>query len=289
LWERTTNPRGAIGAGLTLAAHGGARLADLEMTQFHPTALVHDDPAHDGFLITEAIRGEGAVLLDESGERFVDELAPRDHVALAVRGVLSSGERVFLDMRKIDMRGFPNVAAALRRAGLDPSRELVPIAPAAHYTMGGIAVDLDGRASIEGLLAVGECACNGLHGANRLASNSLAECFVFGRRAGLAAAAAAALPADIGEPPAGGPDPVPPRPSRAALWEGAGLYRTAEGLTALLGDPFPLVRHIAGAALAREESRGAHQRQDFRVADARFDGMHVVIGGDAPPRLERWE
>ena len=289
LWERTTNPRGAIGAGVTLAEHGGAKLADLEMTQFHPTALLHDDPRHDGFLITEAIRGEGAVLIGEDGERFVDELAPRDQVALAVQGVLTSGSRVFLDMRKIDMRGFPNVARALRRAGLEPEREPVPVAPAAHYTMGGVAVDLDGRASIEGLLAVGECACSGLHGANRLASNSLAECFVFGRRAGLAAAASAPLPSGIGDPPAGGPDPVPPRPTRAALWRGAGLHRTAEGMRSLLDDPFPLARRIAAAALAREESRGAHQRQDFRVSNPRLDGMHVTLTREGEPRLERWE
>jgi L-aspartate oxidase len=289
LWERTTNPRGAIGAGLTLAEHGGATLADLEMTQFHPTALVHDDPRHDGFLITEATRGEGALLVDESGERFVDELAPRDQVALAVQGVLASGERVFLDMRRIDMRGFPNVASALRRAGLDPEREPVPVAPAAHYTMGGIAVDLDGRSSIDGLLAVGECACSGLHGANRLASNSLAECFVFGRRAGLAAAASPALPPGRGNPPSDGPDPVPPRPTRAALWRGAGLHRNAEGLRELLDDPFPLARHIAASALARQESRGAHQRQDFRVSDPRLDGMHVTLTGDSEPGFERWD
>jgi L-aspartate oxidase len=288
LWERTTNPRGAIGAGLTLAEHAGARLADLELTQFHPTALVHDDPAHDGFLITEAIRGEGATLVDEAGGRFVDELAPRDQVALAVQGVLASGGRVSLDMRRIDMRGFPNVAAALRRAGLDPGRELVPVAPAAHYTMGGVAVDLDGRSSIDGLLAVGECACSGLHGANRLASNSLAECFVFGHRAGLAAASAAPLPGGIGAPPASGPDPVPPRSTRAALWRHAGLHRGAEGLRALLDDPFPLTRRIAACALAREESRGAHQRQDFRTADPRFDGIHVTLAGDEDPQLERW-
>ena len=192
-------------------------------------------------------------------------------------------------MRSIDMRGFPNVAAALRRADFDPSRELVPVAPAAHYTMGGIAVDLDGRSSIDGLLAVGECACSGLHGANRLASNSLAECFVFGRRAGLAAAANEPLPKQTGTAPEAGPDPVPPRPSRAALWRGAGLHRTAEGLKALLDDPFPLARHIASAALAREESRGAHQRQDFRETDPRLDLTHVTLQRDAHPQLERWD
>jgi L-aspartate oxidase len=164
----------------------------------------------------------------------------------------------------------------------------VPVAPAAHYTMGGVAVDIDGRSSIEGLLAVGECACSGLHGANRLASNSLAECFVFGRRAGLAAAASPALPANPGPAPIEGPNPVPPRPTRAALWRGAGLHRTEAGLRELLDDPFPLARHIAASALARQESRGAHQRQDFRVSDPRLDGMHVTLTDDEDPLLERW-
>jgi L-aspartate oxidase len=289
LWERTTNPRGAIGAGLTLAAAAGADLADLEFMQFHPTALAHDDRELDGFLITEAVRGEGALLLDGTGERFVDELAPRDEVALAVHGVRESGGEVFLDMRAIDMAHFQNVAAALRRAGIDPRRQLVPVAPAAHYTMGGIATGLDGESTLPGLLAVGECACNGLHGANRLASNSLAECFVFGRRAALAAAALPAPPADPGPSPERGPDPVPPRSTRAALWRSAGLVRKPgdlEGLAAT--DPFPLARAIASAALARTESRGAHQRADHPETDPALDGMHSVVSGEAPVFLRRW-
>src|SRR5439155_24252750 len=189
-----------------------------------------------------------------AGERFVDELAPRDQVALAIEHVLRSDPtaRVFLDLRSIDMTHFPNVGAALKRAGLDPALDLVPVAPAAHYTMGGIATDLDGRASLDGLLAVGECACNGLHGANRLASNSLAECFVFGRRAAVAAAAAPPLPADPPAPTREPPDPVPPAATRAALWRLAGLERTADGLRELLDDPFALARTIAATALARE-------------------------------------
>jgi L-aspartate oxidase len=288
LWERTTNPPGAVGAGLTLAEHAGADLADLEFVQFHPTALRSE--ANDGFLITEAIRGEGAVLVDDAGERFVDELAPRDQVALAIQHVLLSdpGARVFLDLRAIDMTHFPNIAAALYRAGLDPGRDLVPVAPAAHYTMGGIATDLDARASLDGLLAVGECACNGLHGANRLASNSLAECFVFGRRAGVAAAAATPLPDDLGPPPGEGPDPTPPPATRASLWRNAGLERTADGLRELLTDPFPLARTIAAAALAREESRGAHQRRDRPAADPALDGRHVVVRAGTA-RTERWD
>ncbi len=156
LWERTTNPAGAVGAGLSLALAAGAELADLEFMQFHPTALRVEGP-RDGFLITEAVRGEGATLLDEHGERFVDELAPRDEVALAIQARLGEDGGVMLDMRSIDTGRFPNIEAALADVGLDPRRDLVPVAPAAHYTMGGVACDLDGRSSVAGLYAVGEC------------------------------------------------------------------------------------------------------------------------------------
>jgi L-aspartate oxidase len=288
LWRRTTNPRGAIGAGLTLAAAAGAELADLEFMQFHPTALLHDGE-HDGFLITEAVRGEGGLLLDEHGERFVDELAPRDEVALAIHRIRERGGEVRLDMRAVDPAHFPNVAATLEQAGIDPTRQLVPVAPAAHYTMGGIATGLDGESSLPGLLAVGECACNGLHGANRLASNSLAECFVFGRRAALAAAAEPAPPSDPGPPPERGPDPVPPRSTRAALWECAGLVRHPEQLERLAeNDPFPLARAIARSALARTESRGAHQRADCPKTDPALDGMHSIVSAEAPVSLRYW-
>jgi L-aspartate oxidase len=290
LWERTTNPRGAIGAGLTLAAAAGAELADLEFMQFHPTALLHPDPALDGFLITEAVRGEGALLLDGAGERFVDELAPRDEVALAVHRVRLEGGEVRLDMREVDPAHFPNVTAALQRAGIDPRADLVPVAPAAHYTMGGIATGLAGESSLAGLLAVGECACNGLHGANRLASNSLAECFVFGRRAALAAAALPELPAEPDAPPERGPDPVPPRPTRTALWQSAGLIREPAALAELAAnDPFPLARAIARSALARTESRGAHQRIDHPETDPGFDGMHSVTRGETPAQFQGWQ
>jgi L-aspartate oxidase len=289
LWRRTTNPRGVIGAGLTLASHAGAALADLEFVQFHPTALRHEGEL-DGFLITEAIRGEGALLLNESGERFVDELAPRDEVALAIQSILSAGGDVRIDLRPVDMEQFPNVADALARAGLDPRRDLVPVAPAAHYTMGGIATDLNGEATLPGLFAVGECACNGLHGANRLASNSLAECFVFGRLAALAALDREPPAATPGPSPQPGPDPVPPRPTRTALWECAGLRREPEALARLAeGDPFPLARKIARSALAREESRGAHQRVDHPETDPALDLTHSLVRGDGPARFERWE
>jgi len=288
LWRRTTNPRGAVGAGLLLAQAAGAALADLEFMQFHPTALRHDGP-RDGFLITEAVRGEGATLHNAEGERFVDELAPRDQVALAIETELerSGHPAVTLDMRSVDLARFPNIAAALEEVGIDPRRDLVPVAPAAHYTMGGVATDIDGRSSVPGLYAVGESACTGLHGANRLASNSLAECFVFGRRAALAAVA---YPEP---PPAAAPDEAirtvpPPDETRAALWAHAGLQREPAGLRGLLDDPYPLAGLIGAACLARDESRGAHQRIDHPDTEPALDHMHTLVEDGGEPRFEQW-
>jgi L-aspartate oxidase len=236
----------------------------------------------EGFLITEAIRGEGATLHGADGERFVDELAPRDEVSRAIQARMRETGRqsVSLDMRKIDPALFPNVVGALREAGLDPTRELVPVAPAAHYTIGGVVTDLDARSGVTGLYAVGETACTGLHGANRLASNSLSECFVFGRRAALAA---------LDEPPvpdtASRPDPAPiaavRRDTRTALWEHAGIERSAAGLEPLLDEPHPLARLIARSALERKESRGTHTRIDHPDLDPRLDGSHGVLLGPA--------
>ncbi len=291
LWSRTTNPPGAIGGGLLLAFDAGAELADLEMLQFHPTAVVGRNGA-DGFLVTEAVRGEGARLLDAAGERFVDELAPRDEVARAVQRQIdgSGATSVGLDMREIDPALFPNIVSALRKAGIDPEHELVPVAPAAHYMMGGIATDLDGRSSLDGLYAVGECSCTGLHGANRLASNSLSECFVFGARA--ARAATAESERRIAGVPSAAQSAAPsvtitPQ-SRAALWRYAGLERDGEGLRILAGDEHALARLIARAALTREESRGAHQRRDFPDRDPAHDGCHVTLRRDAVPTPISW-
>ena len=289
LWERTTNPRGATGVGMTLAHAAGAKLADVEFMQFHPTALVRPGERHDGFLITEAVRGEGATLITAAGDRFVNELAPRDEVALAIQRRLRDGDTVLIDMRDIDLARFPNIVSALEAAGLDPASEPVPVAPAAHYTMGGVATDLDGRASLPGLFAVGECGCNGLHGANRLASNSLAECFVFGHRAACAALDEPPPPAEEPPPPEPGPSPIPSIETRQALWRLAGLEREASGLERLLEDPFPLARLIASSALAREESRGAHQRSDRPETDPSLDRRHLLVGaGNGRPEWELW-
>ena len=288
LWARTTNPPGSEGIGLLLAHAAGASLADLELLQFHPTAVI-GLAGREGFLITEAIRGEGATLHDSTGERFVEELAPRDEVSRAIALRLQeSGERsVGLDMRAIDPAHFPNVVAALREAGLDPMRELVPVAPAAHYMMGGIVADLHAHSTLPGLYAVGESSCTGLHGANRLASNSLSECFVFARRAVLHALSeepspSSASPAEL-ETLQALPSPSPGTPvTREALWRDAGIVRSAEGLRRLLDDPHPLARLLARSALARTESRGAHQRLDHPKPDPALDQHHFVLtaGGD---------
>jgi len=282
LWERTTNPPGACGQGLVLAYRAGAALADLEFVQFHPTAL-----ADDGFLLSEALRGEGALLVDDDGSRFTDELAPRDVVT---RAIVERG-RARLDLRPVERERFPGLIATLERAGYDPAVEPIPVAPAAHYTVGGIVTDLDGRSTLPGLFAAGECACTGVHGANRLASNSLLECLVFGRRAAIAA---------VSDPHSGlrdtsetaqrrlrdGDEPVTPA-LRRALWEDAGVIRSAEGLERLRRSPALLPRLIAESALARRESRGGHFRADFPSEDDAFAG-HVVLEQGREPRIERW-
>jgi L-aspartate oxidase len=288
LWERTTNPWGAIGAGAVLAHAAGATLADLELCQFHPTALALPGAEHDGALVTEAVRGEGATLLDAAGRRFTDELAPRDQVTAAILDRIEADrtEHVWLDLRGLSEQRFPNVFAVCRAAGLAPEREPVPVAPAAHYLIGGVACDLYGRTSLAGLYAVGECACTGLHGANRLASNSLSECFVFGTRAARAA---------VAEPGAPSPPPLPEwrfeppaAATREAVWRCAGPRRSAIGLEQLCDDAYPLARMIGRAGLERRESRGAHRRADFPLPDPALDGVHLVVDAGSTVRYERW-
>jgi L-aspartate oxidase len=278
LWSRTTNPSGATGEGLLLAQAAGAALADLELVQFHPTAL-RDGNGHDGFLLSEALRGAGATLLDGDGERFVDELAPRDVVARAIAA--RTGTR--LDLREIERDRYPTLMATLERAGYAPADEAIPVSPAAHYAIGGVATDLDGRTTVPGLYAAGECAATGVHGANRLASNSLLECLVFGRRAGLSAVAGPSFDNACNTVLLG--EAVPG--AAAALWQNAGLIRSAEGLSRLLDAPNPLVGLLAASALAREESRGVHFREDFPVEDDALAG-HFVVQPNREPELERW-
>ena len=279
LWQRTTNPSGAVGEGIAMAYRAGAAVADLEFVQFHPTTL-----AGSSLLLTEALRGAGALLVDDDGERFTDELAPRDVVARAIdaRGT------ALLDLRPVDRSRFPGLMRRLADAGYHPDDQPLPVAPAAHYTMGGVVTDLDGLTEVPALYAAGECACTGVHGANRLASNSMLECLVFGRRAALATANEPALPPSL--------DPAP-RPAarepvthelREAMWSDAGLIRDACGLERLAALPQLLPSLVARSALARRESRGAHFRVDFPHEDPALGGLHTVLRPSREPEFEAW-
>jgi L-aspartate oxidase len=281
LWGRTTNPPGTVGEGIAMAHRAGAAVADLEFVQFHPTAV-----AGSSLLLSEALRGDGALLLDDNGDRFVEELAPRDVVARAIKARGS----VRLDLRHMDRSRFPALMQNLVDAGFHPDSEPVPVAPAAHYTMGGVVTDLQGATDVAGLYVAGESACTGVHGANRLASNSMLECLVFGRRAAVAA---------LAEPFPTGPGVRPPDLSRKnetpvtpelreALWEQAGLIRDAAGLASLTSSPHLLTSLVARAALVREESRGGHFRADFPAEDAALDGLHTVLRPGCEPELESW-
>jgi L-aspartate oxidase len=288
-YANTSNPVEVTGDGLAMAARAGARVADLEFVQFHPTALdVGADPMP---LVTEALRGEGAVLLDGDGRRFMvgehpdAELAPRDVVARAVYRHTAGGDSVALDATAAVGVSFPDrfptVYAACREAGIDPRVEPIPVAPAAHYHMGGVATDLDGATSLPGLFAVGETSRTGAHGGNRLASNSLLEGLVFGRRSGRAAGAAPPVSPAAAEAAAVDPGAEPdPQPDvihllREIMWDRVGVVRTARGLRSAVEDLERLdektasepsetralvevARLVAAAALARPESLGAH-------------------------------
>jgi L-aspartate oxidase len=290
LFLHGTNPAGSCGQGLALAARAGAIMADLEFIQFHPTAL--DTGSFPLKLISEAVRGEGATLVDENGDRFMAdvpgaELASRDVVARAVWRHMAAGHRVFLDTRDLQgidfARRFPAITSLCRDARIDPVTQLIPIRPAAHYHMGGIAVDQRGRTSIDGLWACGEAACTGLHGANRLASNSLLEAAVCGGWVAEDISATASTkrryPKVLDESFCSDPTLVRPILSRAAgvLRDGDRLRAAARALSPLAtsqqaaSDPAIVGLMIVIAALRREETRGAHARTDFPEHAIRAD------------------
>jgi L-aspartate oxidase len=286
LYAVTTDPPQIRGQGFGLAALAGARIADAEFVQFHPTAIdIGADPAP---LATEALRGEGAKLVNADGRAFMAdydpaaELAPRDVVARAIHAELAAGRGAFLDARdavgEAFAHEFPAVFAACMAAGIDPRTAPIPVAPAAHYHMGGVWTDLDGRTSLPGLYAVGECAATGVHGANRLASNSLLEAAVFGTRAGVAVRDERSATPKLPILPAEAAPVLPAtglKVLRQAMSDDAGVVRSEAGLRALLaaiddlehryGRTADLVaaRLVADGALARQESRGGHFRTDY--------------------------
>ncbi len=303
LWGRTTNAPENTGQGLALAWEAGASLADLEFVQFHPTAL--DLPGHPAFLLSEALRGEGAWVVNAAGEPVCDPLLPRDVVARAIHRYRRQQGPVFLSLRHLDAERirarFATIAAQLAEWGLDLAADLLPIAPAAHYCMGGVRTDVEGRTDVPGLYAAGEVTCTGAQGANRLASNSLLECLVFGARAAVAALSDTTAARAVWEvEELGGGDlslgPQLPLPQAGAgdvpalMDRYCSVERTAEGLQTLLaaldaGGPAWLPRLVAQAALLRVESRGAHYRADFPETSPAWRGrIHWRKG--APPALE---
>ncbi|HEV2066653.1 MAG TPA: L-aspartate oxidase [Thermomicrobiales bacterium] len=320
LWAVSSNPRGATGDGVAMALRAGVIVADLEFTQFHPTVLALEGT--DPFLVSEAVRGEGAYLRSLSGERFMTdvhplaELAPRDVVARAIQSQMteSGQDHVHLDLRHLEaeriQHRFPSITERLGSHGIDLARDLIPIAPAAHYFMGGIVAGTDGVTSLPGLLAIGEVSCTGVHGANRLASNSLLEGLVFGLRAADLAAGslAGAVPVrDSGQPDSSsrftGSAPFDADAIRLAVqqtmsrevavvrdaWSLRHALDTLDSLSipdapvagstseAELRNMLLLAREVTRSALEREESRGAHFRSDFPTASPSQAGQHLRV------------
>ena len=306
VYRYTTNPQVATGDGYAIAHRAGATLADMEFVQFHPTAL--DTPENPLQLISEAVRGEGAVLLNEDGERFMlkrhklAELAPRDVVAREIFREKAGGRRVFLDARMLGplFEGrFPGIFAICRARGIDPANDLIPVTPAAHYMMGGIVTDLRGRASLNRLYACGEVARTGVHGANRLASNSLLEGLVFAERVARDMIQVKKLPTpprkknwDVAVLRDRGAAQVAADSIRQVMWDHCGIDRSAKGLRLGLAKLTEIESRlpvgateetnmvqtsllIADAALLRKESRGGHYRSDFPRAKRKWSGRHI--------------
>ena len=326
VYSDTTNPAVATGDGIAMAWRAGAEIADMEFYQFHPTAL--SLPGVPRFLLSEALRGEGAWLRNAQSERFMEryhpllELAPRDVVARAItrEGMGRGGTTVpvYLDMRHVTnidpATRFPGISKFLAEHGLDLRHDLIPVRPAAHYLMGGIRTDVHGRTSLRRLYAAGEVACTGVHGANRLASNSLLEGLVFGARAAEAMAAQTAVPSGqaslVDEITAGNGQIAAARGElQRTMWEKAGLLRDAVGLRAaeeelrVLEQQMPsavnrdgielrnlhaIAELIVAAGLAREESRGAHYRNDFPKRDDVHFGKHSVLARDRAISFEEF-
>ena len=311
VFSLSTNPSVATGDGMALALRAGATVADLEFVQFHPTVLwLGADATGQQPLVSEAVRGEGAVLRDDAGVRFMEgqhplaDLAPRDVVAKAImRRMRETGAKhMWLDAREFGTqmweRRFPTILASLRGIGVDPTRDLIPVAPAQHYASGGVRTDVHGRSSVRGLYAVGECACTGVHGANRLASNSLLEGLVFASRIGDVLAAGLPERRDPVDPvgSAAVVDAASRRSLQAAMTEGVGVLRSRDSMSASLGvldavghtttvDPHTqawettnlhaIATVLAANAKLRTETRGSHWREDFPDTDD--DAWHVRL------------